>query len=173
MASSRTMVALVVVLLSLTLLSGTSSATGWYLGATVGRMIYESGSDQDDAPDRDDLTNFGIVLADRINSYMALEAGLTVSATRADTGSGDKWGVSTAAAYVVYRSTGKYFLKAKVGALSETVTIGDASRSQSGLSVGLGGGLQAGPGSVEIEGTVVTEDMFFASLTYIFFFGDE
>ena len=72
--------------------------------------------------------------------------------------------IDTQAIYGAFRTAGPVYLIAKAGLLREEVDIGGFSESDSGLAGGLGIGFSLGVAQLELEYTVVEEDVAYASL---------
>ncbi len=72
--------------------------------------------------------------------------------------------INTQALYAAFRTAGPVYLIAKAGVLREEVDIGGFSESDSGLSGGIGVGFSLGIAQLELEYTVVEEDVAYASL---------
>lgn len=72
--------------------------------------------------------------------------------------------IDTQAIYAAFRTAGPVYLVAKAGVLREEVDIGGFSESDSGLSGGIGVGFSLGVAQLELEYTVVEEDVAYASL---------
>ncbi len=76
--------------------------------------------------------------------------------------------VSTMGIYGTYRSTGQGYFLGKLGFLSEKLKAGslNLSESDSGLSLGIGGGYRASESfSIEAEYTILEQDLNFIGLT--------
>ncbi len=73
--------------------------------------------------------------------------------------------LDTAAVYGAYRSSGMAYFKGRIGFLREEFTSRDScvglinEEGDSGMSLGVGGGLRFGKGALEIEYTVVEQDV--------------
>ena len=72
--------------------------------------------------------------------------------------------IDTQALYAAFRTAGPVYLIAKAGVLREEVDIGGFSESDSGLAGGVGVGFSVGVAQLELEYTVVEEDVAYASL---------
>ena len=72
--------------------------------------------------------------------------------------------IDTQAIYAAFRTAGPVYLIAKAGVLREEVDIGGFSESDSGLSGGIGVGFSLGVAQLELEYTMVEEDVAYASL---------
>lgn len=77
--------------------------------------------------------------------------------------------ITTLAGYAAFRNPSDTYVKVKAGLLYEDVNIGSSSANDTGLSVGLGIGwrLESG-GMVELEYTIVEQDVNFLSLAFLF-----
>lgn len=153
--------------------SVTAQAAGspWYLGVKAGQMMV-------DVDGLDDASNIGITGGYRLANFslgsFALEAEYSNSTSKGEAKilnfTGD-WDVKTLAFYGVYRSAGDVYFKGKAGYLDEDVSITIAgfsvAGSDSGLSLGLGGGWRiSASSSLEVEYTVIEEDIDFLSIGY-------
>lgn len=145
-----------------------------YVGLKGGLMMV-------DLSEYDDATSAGVVLGYKImqnnDGSLALEGEFTTSSS-ADIqvlGVKGKWDIDTWAAYLAYRVGGDMYFKAKAGILNEDVNVDIAganiSGSDSGLSVGVGVGWKFDKkNSLEVEYTVVEEDVNFVSVGVNFAF---
>lgn len=74
--------------------------------------------------------------------------------------------IQTIAGYATYRSPGDIYFKGRAGILNEKVTIGRFRDSDTGISLGFGGGLRFSPNaSFELEYTLIESDVDFWSGT--------
>ena len=143
----------------------------WYIGVKAGQMML-------DADDAGDATNAGLVAGYRLSEgdfgTFAIEGEFTTAISKGDItilGVPCDWDVVTVAMYGVYRSAGDVYFKGKIGVLNEDATISVAgnsvSESDSGTSFGIGGGFRVGQsGSLEVEYTIIEEDIDFLSIGY-------
>ncbi len=104
---------------------------------------------------------------------LSVEGEFTVTAIKGDTRNYGDWNIMTLAGYAAYRFPlqNKFYLKGKAGVRWQDIdTDGQVSWSGSdtGLSVGLGGGMKLGQGNIEAEITLIENDITFVSLGYIF-----
>lgn len=77
--------------------------------------------------------------------------------------------ITTMAGYAAFRAESDTYLKTKFGLLYEDVNIGPASGNDTGLSYGLGVGWRLDSGNmVELEYTIVEQDVNFLSLSVLF-----
>lgn len=72
--------------------------------------------------------------------------------------------IDTQAVYAAFRTAGPVYVIAKAGVLREEVDIGGLSESDSGLAGGVGIGFSVGVAQLELEYTLVEEDVAYASL---------
>ncbi|MEX2964105.1 outer membrane beta-barrel protein [Microbulbifer sp. TYP-18] len=153
------------------LCSAGSQAEGVYIGGVFGLMNTDVG--------RTSPFNVGVRGGYTWSSGWGVEAEYTDSASD---GSLDVFGVgvsptsadysiSTEALYLTYMTSGDLYFKARLGYLNETVDIASFSASDSGGSVGLGGGFKFSENvSFETEYTLIEEDVDLLSGTLIFRF---
>ena len=156
---------LTLALLCLFLTNGSyAAARAWQIGVVGGIMTT-------DITGLDNAVNAGAALSYDFGRF-ALEGIYTASVTDGDASigplSGD-WDVTTIAAYGVYHSLGRYYLKAKAGYLNEDVTIRVGSISSgnedNGASFGIGGGIRFHNNQrLEFEYTLIEEDVDFISV---------
>ena len=105
---------------------------------------------------------------------LAAEAEITRSLRRGATVDSDThWGITTLAAYGVYRTSGTWYLKIKAGMLYEQITFKTSGLalpdSVSGGSAGAGFGWLSGGGRrLELEYTLVERDVALLSVGYHF-----
>lgn len=129
-----------------------------YFGAKAGPMMF-------DIPGVDDPTNAAVVLGKEWG-VVAGDIGVQVEAsTSIDDGAFGPYDVSinTLAAYGVFRSAGPVYFIGKAGVLREEIDVGPISESDTGLSFGAGIGFSLGVAQIEIEYTVIEEDVSFLS----------
>ena len=104
---------------------------------------------------------------------LSVEGEFTVTAAKGSTRSYGDWNIMTLAGYAAYRFPlqNKFYLKGKAGVRWQDIDT-DAqvgwNGTDTGLSVGLGGGWQLGNGNIEAEITIIENDITFISLGYIF-----
>ncbi len=134
-----------------------------------------------DVSEFEDADSAGLVvgykISDSASGSLAVEGEYTNSSTADITvlGVTGKWDIDTLAVYLAYRSGGDLYLKGKVGYLDEDINANivgvSISGSDSGLSVGIGGGWKIGKKSaLELEYTIIEEDANFLSLGVNFSF---
>lgn len=158
----------------------------WYIGITGGAMLFKANMDVGGGAlaSPEIATNIGVMGGYLWNvarmGSLAVEGAFTDTASRGNYSVQDIGGtaaVQTLALYGVYRSPGTFYIKAKAGALNEKLSIARAhvsvvNSSDLRAAVGLGGGFNFGvsPGgsSVEIEYTLIEEDVNFVSVSYRF-----
>ena len=149
--------------------SGESSdSSHMYIGVKGGAMSVNSDAFNDDGVLLGIL--FGYDVPDNGFAFEG-EFNTTVSKASSDIGYGDL-GMTTLAGYGVYRTSGRFYLKAKLGLLYEYLTssvsgIIDIDVDQPGLaiSIGGGGGWRVNDRlSAEIEFTSIEADIGYASL---------
>lgn len=153
------------------LLSGTAIANdGFYAGVKAGLMT-------SDISGLDSGINLGLTGGHEWNLgeiSVAAEGEFSTALSKGDVNFGE-WDVETLALYGVVRTHGDLYLKAKMGFLREKVTIdtnfsGSFSETDSGASYGIGGGWNLGNGALELEYTIIEQDINFLSLGYNFRF---
>ena len=152
-----------------------AAANQFYVGIKGGLM-------KPDAGGYDDAVNAAVLLGfeflDLDVGSIAIEGEYTETISEGDATFGGirgDWDIETYAIYGVFRTRGTLFFKGKIGYLHEDVssTVGGfgATGSDSGLSLGIGGGLRIGYyGSVELEYTIIEEDVGFLSLGFNYYF---
>lgn len=133
-----------------------------YFGAKAGPMMF-------DIPGVDDPTNAGIVLGKEWG-VVAGDIGVQIEgSTSIDDGAFNTWfgpvdvSIDTLAAYGVFRTAGPVYFIGKAGVLREEVEVGPVSESDTGLSFGAGVGFSLGVAQIEVEYTVIEEDVSFLS----------
>ena len=149
--------------------SDTSDSSHTYIGVKGGPMSISSPSFNDDGVMLGIL--FGYDVPDNGFAFEG-EFNTTVSKASSDIDRYGDLGVTTLAGYGVYRTSGRFYLKAKLGILYEYLTssvsgIVDIDVDQPGLaiSIGVGGGMHVNDQlSVEIEYTSIEADIGYASL---------
>lgn len=150
------------------LMAGVAFAPGamageMYFGAKVGTMMF-------DFAGVDDPTNAGVILGKDFG-VLAGDIGVQVEAsTTIDDGSVNTFffgpsdvSIDTLAAYGTFRSAGPVYFIGKAGVLREEVDIGPVSESDTGLSAGVGVGFSLGVAQIELEYTMIEQDVSFLS----------
>ena len=149
--------------------SDTSESSHTYIGLKGGPMSVNSDAFNDDGVMLGIL--FGYDVPDNGFAFEG-EFNTTVSKASSDIAGYGDLGVTTLAGYGVYRTSGRVYLKAKLGLLYEYLTssvsgIIDIDVDQPGLaiSIGVGGGWRVTDRlSAEIEFTSIEADIGYASL---------
>lgn len=145
------------------------SDAGFYIGLTAG-------SDKIDVQGIDDASGAGLLAGWRFNNNIALEFSGHASDAEADgILPGCTFEIDTVALYLAARSSGQFFAKGRVGALSETITPRDTCAfapegKESGLSAGIGGGVRIGKAAIELEYTMVEADVNRLSISALYNF---
>lgn len=135
------------------------AAADWFVGAKAGPMMV-------DVPGISDPTNAGVMIGTEwgvVVGDVGVQAELTDTIDDGSIG-GSAVSVNTQALYGVVRTAGPIYFIAKAGVLREEVTVGSASESDTGSSVGLGIGFSIGLAQFELEYTQIEEDVDFLSL---------
>jgi len=150
------------------------AADQFYVGIKGGLM-------RPDAGGYDDAVNAAVLLGleflDLDIGSIAIEGEYTDTISEGDAtfrGIHGEWDIETYAIYGVFRTRGTLFFKGKIGYLHEDVssTVGGfaGTGSDSGVSLGIGGGLRIGIyGSFELEYTIIEEDVDFLSLGFNYY----
>lgn len=130
-----------------------------YFGANVGKMMI-------DGAGFDDPTNVGVLIGAEwgvVAGDVGIQAELT---TTLDDGAyfGNDVTIDTQAIYGAFRTAGPVYLIAKAGVLREEVEVGPFSDTDSGLAGGVGIGFSLGIAQLELEYTVVEQDVSYLSL---------
>jgi hypothetical protein len=77
--------------------------------------------------------------------------------------------LTSLAGYLAWRSSGRWYLKARVGGVWEWTKVGNGSANDNGLSGGIGGGYRFTDGrALELEFTLIEKNVNMLSLTYQF-----
>ena len=151
------------------------AADQFYVGIKGGLMRPDAGG-YDDAGNAAVL--LGLEFLDLDIGSIAVEGEYTDTISEGDATFGGihgEWDIEAYAIYGVFRTQGTLFFKGKIGYLHEKVssTVGGfgATGSDSGLSLGIGGGLRIGHfGSIELEYTIIEKDVGFLSLGFNYYF---
>lgn len=143
--------------------------SGFYLGVTAGKHKV-------DVDGMSGGSAGGLVGGYRIAKGLSIEAAFTASDLKPDVLPGCILEFDTAAVYGAFRSAGKVYFKGRVGVLNESLTARDTcvglidDESDTGLSFGIGGGVRFGKGALEIEYTLVEQDVDQISANLIYNF---
>ena len=138
----------------------------FYFGPKAGAMVA-------DVSGMDAAFNGGVTAGYAL-AGAAVEAEITTSLINGDTSlSGVEWDITTMALYGAFRTYGNIYAKIRAGILREDITPDDGNFSASGDDTGLSYSLGAGyrlpnQDRMEIEYTVVEQDVSFISLGYLF-----
>ena len=144
-----------------------------YFGLKIGPMMI----DDIGFGNFSDPTNIGLVYAHISDDGYGFEAEFTTSMSDGEFsffGSTAEVSIQTIGFYGAFRSTGDTYFKAKAGFINESVDfdnvpfVGNISEDDTGASFGLGLGLNTGSGKLEIEYTIIEEDVNFLSIGYLF-----
>jgi hypothetical protein len=106
-----------------------------------------------------DATNAGLTLSydlDVLHADLGVVAEITRTAEAGETGDGDDVEVETNALYLTFKTPGTVYFKLRSGVLEETVTAGNGSHRETGLSLGTGLGVNIGKVRVAFEYTTGT-----------------
>ena len=77
--------------------------------------------------------------------------------------------LTTLAGYLAWRSSGRWYFKARAGGVWEWTRVGNGSANDGGLSGGIGGGYRFDDGrALELEFTVIEKNINMLSVTYQF-----
>ena len=156
--------------------------------SAAGNLIYlgvKGGLIDIDEPNADNALNIGVyggyhLLGDQARfpknlggGTLSVEGEFTLTAIDGDAGPSGDWSVMTLAGYAAYRFPlqNSFYLKGKAGGYWQDV---DTDRpvswdgTDTGVSVGLGGGWKLSKGVIEAEITLLGSDVTFLSLGYIF-----
>ncbi|HEX7044030.1 MAG TPA: outer membrane beta-barrel protein [Burkholderiales bacterium] len=141
-----------------------------YVGIKAGEMDPDA-----DANGFDPAANLGLMfgyrLAQNYASTFSLEGEYTRNLSRGDIEGAGRWRIETLALYGVYRSGEYGYVKVKAGALRQDVSCTGTGRSicgrESGISYGAGLGFRLNEKvGIELEYTVIEEDIAFVSIGY-------
>ncbi len=152
--------------------AGQASAEGLYGGGKIGLMDL-------DYHDTNEATNLGVLLGydfpSRNMIQGALEVELTTTISDGDFGGRGHWDLDTQAAYGVLKIGDPLYAKLKAGLLHEEGSTsgrgGSFNGSDTGLSVGFGGGWRLAPNvALEAEFTRIEQDVDFWSFGANFYF---
>ena len=168
------------------MVSAHAEESRWYIGMVGGAMLFKENMDVGGGAlaSPEIATNIGVMggylwSLTRVGS-VAVEGEFTDTASRGNyslQGVDGTVAVQTLALYGTYRSPGTFYVKAKAGVLNEKLSIARAhvsvvNASDIRAAVGLGGGFNFGvnPGnsSLEIEYTLIEENVSFISASYRF-----
>lgn len=108
-----------------------------------------------------------VIVSDVTTPSLTLEGEVLQTFSDGKIGSFD-FSLGAVAGYLVWRSAGDFNWKIKGGALYERVDVGDGSETDSGLTGGVGVGFNVGRGSMDIEASVIEEDVYFFNVAYRF-----
>lgn len=143
--------------------------SGFYLGLTAG-------SDKVNVDGVDNASGAGLMAGWRINKNVAIEfSGHSSDADADEILPGCVFEIDTVALYLAARSSGQVYAKGRMGMLSETVTPRDScaftpEQSESGISIGAGGGVRMGKAALELEYTMVEADVDRLSVSVLYNF---
>ena len=132
------------------------AADGLYLGA-------EAGVVERDVTGFDDAANAGIRIGYEFQGIgigdLAVEGSYIDSISDGDLPAGDNWSMKALSGYLVLRTAGPIYLKGRAGFSYWDVDAGAASDDGTDFSYGLGAGLSFGIAQLEVEYTVLEDDI--------------
>ncbi|HWP94304.1 MAG TPA: hypothetical protein VNL72_01020 [Gammaproteobacteria bacterium] len=100
---------------------------------------------------------------------LAVEAEGTVTALEGEEANGRDFSVAALGGYVVWRSAGPWYVKARAGLLAERVQVGGGEADDYGASGGIGFGRRlADGGALEIGLTQIERDLVFLSVGFTY-----
>jgi hypothetical protein len=134
-------------------------ATGFYAGLAANNDTLDLS-----VAEVEDATSIGLLLGYRFAENVGIELATGGGEHEIVIIPGCAIDISTAAIYGAFRTTGKVYLKGKMGLLSEDVTSTagcpvNAAASDTGMSYGLGGGVRMGKAAFEVEYTLIEADV--------------
>ena len=110
--------------------------------------------------------NIGGLLGQKISDNVYWEAELNLGIKDGEFGGNRDWSVNSVAGYGVYRGDGNVHLKAKLG----VVYWDDNFDENTDLSAGIGLGIRAGSGLIDVEYTRINSYTDYITVGYIFHF---
>ncbi len=132
------------------------AADGLYLGAEAGVL-------ERDVAGFDNAVNAGIRIGYEFQNIgigdLAIEGSYIDSVSDGDLPAGGKWSMKAFSGFVVLRTAGPIYLKGRAGFSAWDVDAGAASADGTDFSYGLGAGLSFGVAQLEIEYTVLEDDL--------------
>lgn len=137
-------------------------------GFSAGSLFYggKAGFMKPDGKDNDSALNIAGVVGAPIQRNIFWEAELGFSVSDGEVGTQD-WDLMSAAGYAVYRTPGKFGLKAKLG----VAYWDDPNDSDLSLSAGVGAGIRLGrKGILDVEYTQIHSGADFISVGYMYNF---
>ena len=141
-----------------------ASANGWIFGANTGTMVI-------DVSGVSNPTNVGFMAGYEIGigiGDLAFEAEMTNSVSSGSAGSSDV-DIDTRALYVALRTAGPVYFKGRMGTLQEEISIsGFPSETDNGSSIGVGVGFSLGLVQLELDYTVIEQDVNYLSVGVVF-----
>lgn len=149
--------------LSSLVMASPAAANGWIFGANTGMMDV-------DVPGVSNPTNIGLMAGYEIGvgvGDIAFEGEITRTLSPGSFLGADVE-VETEALYVALRTAGPVYFKGRLGTLQEEVRIGSTSGSETGSSVSLGVGFSLALVQLELDMTVVEEDVTYFSVGVVF-----
>jgi hypothetical protein len=138
-------------------------ADEWYVAAKLGPMIVDSAA-------VDDPINAGVQLGYKWThtiGELGLEAEYTNSINRGQADGADL-SIETATVYGAFRTAGPVYLKARLGATSNTIELGDESEHGIATAVGGGIGFHVWYLQIEFAYTRISQDLDFVAVSLQF-----
>ncbi len=113
----------------------------------------------------DPLYSLGVMYGYGITPEITAEAEINVGLVGGESDLGD-YEIWTVAGYGVYRHpiTDTDYIKAKIGLLYEDIEVASGSASDNGVAGGLGYGFRVNTTIIELEATIIDEDIIFYSM---------
>ena len=142
-------------------------STGAYAQST-GQLMFggKAGFAKPDGSHNDSGFNIAGVLGKKIQNNIYWEAELSLGLIDGEVGNNNDWSINSIAGYAVYRTDGDVHLKAKLG----VAYWDDDFDHDTSLTAGIGIGIRAGRGVVDVEYTQINSYVDYITVGYLYNF---
>ena len=142
-------------------------SNGTYAQST-GQLMYggKAGFAKPEGSSNDAGFNIAGVIGKKIQNNVYWEAELSLGIIDGEIGSNNDWNINSIAAYGVYRTDGDVHLKAKLG----VAYWDDDFDDDTSLTAGIGIGIRAGRGVIDVEYTQINSYVDYITVGYLFNF---
>jgi len=147
---------------------GVTLISGGAYAQSTGQLMFggKAGFAKPDGSSNDSGFNIAGVLGKRIQGNVYWEAELSLGIIDGEVGSNNDWNVNSIAGYGVYRTEGDVHLKAKLG----VAYWDDDFDHDTSLTAGIGIGIRAGRGVIDVEYTQLNSFVDYITVGYLFNF---
>jgi len=142
--------------------------SGGAYAQSTGKLMYggKAGFAKPSGSNNDAGFNIAGVLGSKIQENIYWEAELSLGIIDGEVGNNSDWNINSIAGYAVYRTDGDVHLKAKLG----VAYWDDDYDNDTSLTAGIGIGIRAGRGVIDVEYTQINPNVDYITVGYLFNF---